>query len=174
MLQRTQIECGGFAAAHQQDMAQTQPLAAAGTVDPAQNHPLKHDGGGGENVEQRQHNAGVVVQVQQIQRTNENQEARCVDNGNFGAALGQAVQPRIVVNARHPVDEHQHQRRGQPGNDVTGILRHGQGRAGTAGLKIADIIKTNIVGKQKAHKQQRCIQQHKQQAFKTLVFFQQG
>lgn len=64
MLQRAQIECGGFAAAHQQNVAQAQPLAAAGTVDPAQDHPLKHDGGGGENVEQRQHNAGVVVQVQ--------------------------------------------------------------------------------------------------------------
>ena len=64
MLQRAQIKRSRFAAAHQQDMAQTQPLAAAGAVDPAQDHPLKHDGGGGENVEQRQHNAGVVVQVQ--------------------------------------------------------------------------------------------------------------
>ena len=112
--------------------------------------------------------------MHQIQSTNEDQQSCRVDDGNLGAALGQAAQPRGAVDTGDPVDEHEHQRRGQPGNDVTGILRHGQGRAGTAGLKIADIIKTNIVGKQKAHKQQRCIQQHKQQAFKALVFFQQG
>ena len=72
MLQRTQVKRGGFAAAHQQDMAQPQPLAAAGAVDPAQHHPLKHNARRGEKVEQRQHNAGVVVQVHQIQRADEN------------------------------------------------------------------------------------------------------
>ena len=53
VLERAQIERGGFTAAHQQDMAQTQPLAAAGAVYPAQDHTLDHDACRPEDVEQR-------------------------------------------------------------------------------------------------------------------------
>lgn len=173
VLERTQIERGGFTAAHQKDMAQTQPLAAAGAVYPAQDHTLDHDACRAEDVEQRQYDTGVVVQVHQIQSTNEDQQSRRVDDGNLGAALGQAAQPRGAVDTGDPVDEHEHQRRGQPGNDVARVPCHGQRRPCAARLKVADVIETDIVGKQKADEKQCRVRQHIQKAFEALVLFQQ-
>lgn len=95
MLQRAQIKRSRFAAAHQQDMAQTQPLAAAGAVDPAQDHPLKDNGGRGQQIEQRQHDAGIIVKVHQVERGDKDHDACRVDNGNFGAALCQTVQAGV-------------------------------------------------------------------------------
>ena len=55
VLERAQIERGGLPPPTQQDMAQTQPLAAAGAVYPAQDHTLDHDACRAEDVEQRQY-----------------------------------------------------------------------------------------------------------------------
>ena len=159
MLQRAQIKRSRFAAANQQDMAQTQPLAAAGAVHPAQDHPLKDNGGRGQQIEQRQHDAGIIVKVHQVKRGDKDHDACRVDNGNFGAALCQTVQAGVGVDARDPVDEHQHERGAQPGKDVAGVARYGQCGAGAARLKEPDKVEADIVGKQKADKKQRCIEQ---------------
>jgi len=111
--------------------------------------------------------------VHQIQSTNEDQQSRRVDDGNLGAALGQAAQPRGAVDTGDPVDEHKHQRRGQPGNDVARVPGHGQRRPCAARLKVADVIETDIVGKQKADEKQCRVRQHIQKAFEALVLFQQ-
>ena len=111
--------------------------------------------------------------MHQIQSTNEDQQSRRVDDGNLGAALGQAAQPRGAVDTGDPVDEHEHQRRGQPGNDVARVPGHGQRRPCAARLKVADVIETDIVGKQKADEKQCRVRQHIQKAFEALVLFQQ-
>ena len=75
MFQRPQVEGGRLAAAHQQDMTQPQPPAAAGPVVPAADQPLDDHQSGGEAVEQAQHHTGVVVQVHQIEDEDKAQDA---------------------------------------------------------------------------------------------------
>ena len=173
MLQRAQVEGRRFAAAHQQDVPQAQAFAAAGTVHPAADHPLGDHGHGGKAVEQAQHYAGIVVQVHQVEEEYEHHDARGVDHGHDGAAPGQPPQTRGAVHTGYPVGQHQQDRGACPGNKVARVTGHLQRRAGAAGLKKDYIIKTHIVGQQKADEQQHHIQQTAEHTFGTLIFFQQ-
>ena len=173
MLQRAQVEGRRFAAAHQQDVPQAQAFAAAGTVHPAADHPLGDHGHGSKAVEQAQHYAGIVVQVHQVEEEYEHHNARGVNHGHDGAAPGQPPQTRGAVHTGYPVGQHQQDRGACPGNKVARVTGHLQRRAGAAGLKKDYIIKTHIVGQQKADEQQRHIQQTAEHTFGTLIFFQQ-
>ena len=172
VLQRAQIQRRRLAAAHQQDMAQPQPPAAARPVVPAADQPLGHHSRRAQAVEQPQHHAGIIVQVHEVKDKNKHQDAAAVDDGDAGAPFRQAAQPGVAVNAGHPVAEHQQQRRDRPGRHVARVAGYIQRGARAARLKEADIIETQVVGQQKRGKQQRRVQQRADYAFVALVFFQ--